>query len=61
MILSYRTLKVKTGRQSEAVARAIAALKAKGLIHSPGQSAKFKARFSDRTASETERQQYKDI
>ncbi len=33
VILSYRTLKARTGRESEAIAKAIRSLRARGLIH----------------------------
>lgn len=34
VVLSYRALKERTGRESEAIARAIGSLRARGLIHS---------------------------
>jgi hypothetical protein len=36
--ISYRTLKRRTGRQSEAIARALHALETRGLIHLPRAS-----------------------
>ena len=34
--MTYRTLMLRTGRGSEAVAKALASLRDKGLIHTPG-------------------------
>ena len=56
-ILSYRQLKMKTGRQSEAIAKAIRSLEARGLIHRPTARG---FRVSKRFEPESEQQQYKD-
>lgn len=58
VIISYRTLMKRTGRGSEAVSKAIRALHARGVIHSPHAKRQRPIRFLDKHASKTE-QQYK--
>lgn len=54
--LTYRTLERQTGRHSEAVGRAIASLREKGLIHTSGSP---RRRLPARSASESGGQQTK--
>ena len=51
--LPYRTLMLRTGRKSEAIAGAIASLRARGLIHVEGPEARRipKRRVSERQAT----------
>lgn len=56
-ILSYRQLKKRTGRESEAIAKAIRDLEARGLIHRPTAKGFRSPKW---TEPEIEQQQYKD-
>lgn len=52
--LSYRTLMRRTGRQSEAIAKALRSLRAKGLIHSARSPMESPARFPKEVTSGSE-------
>ena len=54
--MTYRTLMLKTGRGSEAVAAALASLRDRGLIHAPGTAPR---RIPKPRASESRGQQTK--
>lgn len=56
--LTYRALEARTGRHSEAVGRAIASLREKGLVHTSGNRPR---RFAADGASESGGQQTKTI
>ena len=59
-ILSYRTLMRRSGRGSEAIARALASLSAKGLIHSSTDHRKRTPAKPNAPASETGERQRKE-
>lgn len=56
-MFSYRDLKRHTGRQSEAIARALKSLEGRGLIHRPVPGMKRSVGFAAVRASQTEDQQ----
>lgn len=60
VILSYRTLKARTGRESEAIAKAIRSLRTRGLIHTTGSSAHKPVRLPGLGDMKSEGQHYKD-
>lgn len=57
LTLTYRTLAARTGRRSEAIAKALASLESKRLIHISGRR---RTPFPKRAASEGGTQQTKD-
>ena len=57
VMFSYRDLQRSTGRQSEAIARALKSLERRGLIHRPVPGMKRSIDFAAFAASETEDQQ----
>lgn len=61
MILSYRELIRRTGRQSEAVSNAISALRQRGLIHSSRSRLQVAHYKPNKHSSNSEEQQTLDI
>lgn len=60
VILRYRSLIARTGRQSEAISKAIASLEELGLIHRDRTFTHHPVRLSNRDHRKCEAQQYKD-
>jgi hypothetical protein len=59
VIMSYRTLTRKTGRSSEALAKAVASLRTRGLIHTPRASKHDPIRLADEDPLESEQRHIK--
>lgn len=56
VVLSYRTLKARTGRQSEAISKALASLALRGLIHRASALTHRTSLNSNPNRSQTEEQ-----
>lgn len=60
VIASYKSMKAKTGRESEAIAKALASLAGRGLIHIAGSPARKPVRLPGVGDLKSEGQQHKD-